>query len=151
MARITQRNLMWSAAALLGIAATAAIAWAASQLARQPIGLSSDPISVANGLAPALPRDSHPAHPAALAPVGTAAHPRERERRDRHHARVLPPPAPSSPATATTVITSAWTSAPAAAGSSATAASPAAGSTAAAPPPARNHEDSGDGGSHRDD
>src|SRR5690348_3249312 len=41
------------AAALLGIAATATVAWSASQLAATRVGLAGDPLSVTSGLAPA--------------------------------------------------------------------------------------------------
>jgi uncharacterized membrane protein YgcG len=54
---MTRRATLWAAIALLGIAASAALAWSASQLASQRIGLSSAPLSVAAGLAPpASPR-----------------------------------------------------------------------------------------------
>jgi hypothetical protein len=43
---------MWAAAALLGIAVTAALTWSVSHLAGQRIGLSSEPLSVNHGLAP---------------------------------------------------------------------------------------------------
>ena len=59
---MTQRTVMWGTAALLGIVATAAIAWSASQLARQPIGLLSEPLSVVRGLAPARADGSHERH-----------------------------------------------------------------------------------------
>lgn len=49
---MTRRTVLWAALALLGIAASAALAWTASQLASQRIGLSSEPLSVAAGLAP---------------------------------------------------------------------------------------------------
>lgn len=54
---MTRRATLWAAIALLGIAASAALAWSASQLASQRIGLSSAPLSVAAALAPpASPR-----------------------------------------------------------------------------------------------
>jgi hypothetical protein len=42
-----------AAAALFGIVVTAAVAWLASQLAGQRIGLTDEPLSVASGLTPA--------------------------------------------------------------------------------------------------
>ena len=45
--------MLWTAAAVLGIVATATVAWAASRLAAPGIGLSSEPPSVVSGLAPA--------------------------------------------------------------------------------------------------
>ena len=39
-------------AAVLGIAVSASLAWAASQLSGQRVGLSSEPLSVATGLSP---------------------------------------------------------------------------------------------------
>ena len=52
---MTRRTTLWLIAALLGIVASAAVAWTASQLAGQRIGLSSAPPSVVRGLAPARP------------------------------------------------------------------------------------------------
>ena len=45
---------MWVLAALLGIALTAGITWASSQLTSQRIGLSSEPISAGVRLAPSV-------------------------------------------------------------------------------------------------
>ena len=52
---MTQRTILWMIAAAMGIFASAAVAWAASQLAGQRIGLSSAPPSVVRGLAPPSP------------------------------------------------------------------------------------------------
>lgn len=52
---LTRRNLLWAVAALLGIAVTAALTWSVSRLAGQRIGLSSEPLSVIQGLAPPRP------------------------------------------------------------------------------------------------
>jgi hypothetical protein len=49
---MTRRTTLWLCAALLGIVASAAVAWTASQFAGQRIGLSSAPPSVVHGLAP---------------------------------------------------------------------------------------------------
>ena len=54
------RTVLWTIAALLGIAATATLAWTASQIAGQRIGLASEPLSVASGLAPPPDRDTPP-------------------------------------------------------------------------------------------
>jgi hypothetical protein len=52
---VPSRAILWTAAALLGIITTAGIAWSASKLAGQHIGLAAIPISVERGLAPAAP------------------------------------------------------------------------------------------------
>jgi hypothetical protein len=49
---VRRATMVWIAAALLGVAATVAVAWAASRLAGQRIGLSAEPLSVASQLAP---------------------------------------------------------------------------------------------------
>jgi hypothetical protein len=48
---------LWLLVAMMGIAVTAAIAWSASFLASQRIGLSSEPLAVAAELAPHPPAD----------------------------------------------------------------------------------------------
>ncbi len=88
---LSSRTLLWAAAAVLGIVATATVAWAASQLAAPNIGLSSEPPSVVSGLAPASV--STPANPR-----GHAAAPRRGEPPD-HPARhvATSPPAAAAP------------------------------------------------------
>lgn len=49
---MTRRSMATGVAAMLGIVVSAALAWAASQLAGQRVGLASEPLSVATGLAP---------------------------------------------------------------------------------------------------
>ena len=49
---MTRRTALWLVVALLGIVACAAVAWTASRLAGQRIGLSSAPLSAVDGLAP---------------------------------------------------------------------------------------------------
>jgi len=49
---MTRRSMATGVAAILGIVVSAALAWAASQLAGQRVGLASEPLSVATGLAP---------------------------------------------------------------------------------------------------
>ena len=58
---VNRHTVLWIAAALLGIVATATVAWSASQLAATRIGLAGDPLSVTSGLAPASA--SAPPHP----------------------------------------------------------------------------------------
>jgi hypothetical protein len=48
-----RRVRLWPLAAVLGLVLAVVIAWAASQLTGQRIGLSSDPLSITRGLAPA--------------------------------------------------------------------------------------------------
>lgn len=52
---VTRNTVIWISAALLGIVLTAALAWSASQLAGQRIGLSSEPLSALGALAPPPP------------------------------------------------------------------------------------------------
>jgi uncharacterized membrane protein YgcG len=54
---VSGRAILWTAAALMGIVVTAVLAWSGSQLAGQHIGLSSEPLSVATGLAPSRLED----------------------------------------------------------------------------------------------
>ncbi len=49
---MTRRGILTVTIAVLGLALSAALAWSASQLAGQRIGLASEPMSVARGLAP---------------------------------------------------------------------------------------------------
>lgn len=49
---MTRRTALTAVLAVLGIALSAALAWATSQLAGQRIGLSGEPISMAGALAP---------------------------------------------------------------------------------------------------
>ncbi len=51
---MSRKSLIWVLAALVGIALTAGITWASSQLTSQRIGLSSEPISAGVRLAPAV-------------------------------------------------------------------------------------------------
>ena len=82
---MTRRSVATAVAAVLGIVVSAALAWTASQLAGQRVGLSSEPLSVATGLAP---------------PVHTAApHIRPRRGDDRPARRA----APAGTTTTTTV------------------------------------------------
>jgi hypothetical protein len=115
---VTRRGILWAAAALAGIVATAALAWSASQLANQQIALSSQPLSVTSGLAPArpVPRDRDKATKRATRP--TASRPRHRV------ASPSPtPPTPAAPALTPAVTPPAATTSPARATTSAPASS----------------------------
>ena len=110
---MTRRSLLTAAVAVLGLALSAALAWSASQLAGQRIGLASEPLSVQQGLAP------H--HPTAAAP--TPGHDDHRKVTSRPRLKQ------TAPATRTQIFTtSSTTHAPV------TAAAPAAPVTTAAPP-----------------
>ncbi len=67
---MTRRSVLTILAALLGIVATAAIAWSASLLAGQRIGLASEPFSVTSHLAPA-PEPAEPKPQARVVGHGT--------------------------------------------------------------------------------
>ena len=71
--------MLWIAAALLGIVATATVAWSASRLAGTRVGLAGAPLSVTSGLAPlstpARPPGSQPPcgeQPGETAPAGSS-------------------------------------------------------------------------------
>jgi hypothetical protein len=152
---VNRQTIAWLAAALLGIAATAAIAWTASQLAVQHIGLSSEPLSVASGLAPAQP-------------AGPPARPRHRGESAPETATVTAPSTTTVTVPATPPATVMPAAPPAAAPAAPVSSPPAPSATAAtAPatnaPPSNPHgggDDSGSGSggggsgnsrSHRDD
>src|SRR5579864_4918681 len=84
---MNRRGILWVCAALATIAASAAVAWAASQLAAQRIGLTSEPLSVASSLAP---------------PATTSKPPPARPRRPVvvHRRTAAPAPAATPPAVA---------------------------------------------------
>jgi hypothetical protein len=90
---MTRRSLLTAAVAVLGLALSAALAWSASQLAGQRIGLASEPLSVQQGLAP------H--HPTAAAP--TTGHDDHRKVTSR------PRPNQTAPATRTQIFTTSST------------------------------------------
>jgi hypothetical protein len=87
---------LWTAAAVLGIVATATVAWAASQLATPNIGLSSEPPSVVSGLAPtAAPTPAHPrGHASAPRPAKPRAQPARHVATAPPAVTVAPTPAP---------------------------------------------------------
>ena len=83
------RSFVWVPAALLAIAVSAAVAWAASQLAGQRIGLTSEPLSVASRLAP-------PAQTSSPAKAAPKSHPRRAK---------VSRPRPVAPARTTSSVT----------------------------------------------
>lgn len=141
---MTRRGFLWSVAALLGIACAAAIAWSASLLAGQHIGLSSLPLSAAGGLAP-------PARtPARVSPPTVAHHRRPRI----SSLPAVPAPTPS-PAPAPASPAPASTPSPAAAPAPPPAAAPAPATAPPTPSAPAQREDSskpagGSGGSSSD-
>lgn len=111
---MTHRALLWLATALLGIVATAALAWAASQVAGQRIGLAAAPLSVQRGLAPSSSRGNRKRER-----EGTVHHPGSSHRR----IGVVTVPKASTPGqitSAPTTTITATTSAPAATSAPAT-------------------------------
>jgi uncharacterized membrane protein YgcG len=99
---VKRGTVLWALAALLGLVLTAAVTWAASQLASQHIGLSSEPLSVANGLAPRTTPTRAPTTPtrAPTTPMRTSTTPTRRSTSTSTPAPVLrqtePAPATSS-------------------------------------------------------
>ena len=91
---VTRRGLLWAVAALLGIAVTASLTWSVSRLAAEHIGLSSEPVSVIQALAP--PRTQP--HPR---PVASSEHSNTIAARGNSTATIALPstPQPASPAT----------------------------------------------------
>ena len=91
---VTRRGLLWAVAALLGIAVTAGLTWSVSRLAAEHIGLSSEPVSVIQGLAP--PRTQP--HPR---PVASSEHSNTVAAHGNSTATIALPstPQPASPAT----------------------------------------------------
>ena len=77
--------MLWVAAALLGIAATATVAWSASRLAATSVGLAGAPLSVTSGLAPARSATTR-------TPTSSHAAP-------KRHAKPHPPVRPAPPQT----------------------------------------------------
>jgi hypothetical protein len=57
---VKRSTLAWAALALAGLLIAAGAAYAASKIATQPIGLSSEPISAGRGLAPKATRTARP-------------------------------------------------------------------------------------------
>src|SRR5665811_1152655 len=68
-----RQTLLWTAAALLGIVATAVVAWSASQLTGQRIGLGSEPLSAVTQLVPNVQAPSASERPVAQGPARSRA------------------------------------------------------------------------------
>jgi hypothetical protein len=133
---MTRQGFFWSVAALLGIVCAAAVAWSASLLAGQHIGLSAVPLSAAGRLAPAAVRTHERGHTGHV-----------------HNGRQAPHPAASAAQPASIPTVSAVAHAPAAGGApaqapasppSATRSAPATPATPATP--ARPRDDSSHSG-----
>lgn len=131
-----RRGLVWVTAALLGLAVTAALTWSVSRLTAQRIGLSSQPVSVVNGMAPP-PADVSPQRPSEQAEKSPPAAHTSRSATTTTGGATLPQPTRPAPAASPT---------PRSAGP--TAAAPAAQSTVAAAPTPSPRANSGD---HPDD
>jgi hypothetical protein len=85
MRRPGRTVLGWAVLALLGVALAAAAGYAASRLATEPIGLSSEPITVGRELAPAAKRRTPTAMPTRTAeptPSATAGDDGDRDADD---------------------------------------------------------------------
>jgi hypothetical protein len=116
---MTRHGFAWSLAALLGIVCAAAIAWSASLLAGQHIGLSSVPLSAVGRLAPAAARAQPHAHtphvhhqPQAPRPTASA-HPQQRASLTTVTALNPVPPSAGAPAPAAAASQPPTASAPA--------------------------------------
>src|SRR3954451_22639773 len=83
-------TLLWCLAAVAGVVLAAGIAYAASGLARAPIGLSSEPLSAGQGLAP------KPTAAATAAPK-----PKRKRTKPKPAATTTPSPAPVATAAPT--------------------------------------------------
>jgi hypothetical protein len=140
---MTRRSILSAAVAVLGLALSAALAWSASQLAGQRIGLASEPLSVAQGLAP-----HHRAGPAQpprrddRGAVGRTPTPRKTSATTR--TQIFTTPAPVTPVAPATTAAPASTSAPPAPTSTTAAAPGTSGQSSASNP---GHGD----GHHPDD
>ncbi|MEO8969302.1 MAG: hypothetical protein ABI355_16875 [Solirubrobacteraceae bacterium] len=113
---MTRRGILTVTIAVLGLALSAALAWSASQLAGQRIGLASEPLSVARGLAPhhtavrpAAPShdDRGKRHPRPTSKQMGALKPASTPTSTGSQIFTTPPPtAPSAPASATSTSAS---------------------------------------------
>lgn len=143
---MTRRSVATALAAVLGIAVSAALAFAASQLAGQRVGLSSEPLSVASALSPRA--RSTPARPA-------TRHSDDRTRPAHRHPAATRTRAASSSATTTTIAPTP-TPTPTVTVSTTTVTPPMAPTAATATPPSatrslRRLGHSGGGGDRHDD
>lgn len=134
-------------AAVLGIAVSVALAWAASQLTGQRVGLSAEPLSVATGLSPR--------------PASASAHAPARRSDDQQGSRqtttsARPPAATSATATTSpppsrTITVAPALSTPPVQTTTSTAATTASSGGSFAPASARHSGRHGDGGDQHDD
>jgi hypothetical protein len=88
-----RRTLLVAVVAVLGIAVAAAITWGTSQLARQHIGLASEPLSAGRRLLPTS--------------TGTSKHPTTGRTRTTSTTTTPPATTPTTPTTPTTATPSA--------------------------------------------
>jgi hypothetical protein len=70
-----RRPLGWALLALLGVVLAAAAAYAANQLATQPVGLSAEPITAGDRLAPKATRTPRPRRTPTPSPTAPPATP----------------------------------------------------------------------------
>ncbi len=152
---MSRRAIMSVLAALLGIAAAAAVAWAGSQLSAQRIGLAAEPLSVASGLAPATTSPGRA--PSSDADAGRRQTPSHRSRGKAPAATTptatsTPPPVVAAPTTAVPVAPT--TSSPVTSPPSSTSPAQSAGTSAQTSRPRSAEDQSGSGSgqsSQRDD
>lgn len=140
MGGVSRQGALWMLAGLAGITLAAGITWATSQLTSQHIGLSSEPLSAARGLAPRRTETA----PAANTHTGTT--------RKRSAAAAKPVAEPAGPAVtggAPATPSPAPVEQTSVAGSAGSVGSqPAVRPTTSATPRSPHRERSGDDGSH---
>ncbi len=156
---VSRRAILWGLAAVTGIALTAGVAWSASRIAGEHVGLSGEPLSVARGLAPAsTPSGRRPAaatqrrtfrvHVGSPPPAVTSVATAPSGATTTASVAVTPSSAPSPPAATPNATTPNATTATATVAAAATAPSPQRSS------PAHNsggEDNGGGGGGGRDD
>jgi hypothetical protein len=86
-----RNSLIWCLAAIAGVVLVAGVTYAASGLSTQAIGLSSEPLSAGENLAP---KDAATPASSATPDRGKAAAERRRKAKARARARSTPTPAP---------------------------------------------------------
>jgi hypothetical protein len=105
---VNRRTLLWVAAALLGIVATATVAWSASRLASTSVGLAGAPLSVTSGLAP-VSTASTPVRSPARGHRATSRQAKPRRTKPLSPANPAPTPTVSTPTVSTPTVSSAPT------------------------------------------
>jgi hypothetical protein len=73
--RVSQSTLEWVALALAGLIVAVSVSYAASQLSKPKVGLSSEPVSAVSDLAPSRPAPRRPAVTAPPPATATATTP----------------------------------------------------------------------------